>query len=80
MGGSEYAATVKAVAFVKQVNDRVGQDESGIGGLGLGFVEPGKVSVILTNKVERPLGFITIGAPSKKVRKVIDAFRDKSSK
>ena len=80
MGGSEYAATVKAVDFVKQVNDRVAQDESAIGGLGLGFVEPGKVSVIATNKVERPLGFITIGTPSKKVRKVIDAFRDESAK
>ncbi len=80
MGGSEYAAAVKAVDFVKQVNDRVAQDESGIGGLGLGFVEPGKVSVIVTNKVERPLGFITIGAPSKKVRRIIDAFRDESGK
>jgi phosphate transport system substrate-binding protein len=75
MGGSEYAAAAKAVDFVKQVNDRVAQDESAIGGLGLGFVEPGKVSVIVTDKVERPLGFITIGAPSEKVRKVIDAFR-----
>jgi hypothetical protein len=31
--------------------------------------------MIDTQKVERPLGFITIGPPSDKVRKVIEAFR-----
>ena len=51
-----------------------------IGGLGLGFVQPGKLGVIVTDKVERPLGFITVGAPSEKVRKVMDAFRAESSK
>ena len=80
MGGSEYAANAKAVDFVKGVNNQVSRDESAIGGLGLGFVEPGKVSVIMTHKVERPLGFITIGSPSEKVRKVMGAFRAERSK
>jgi phosphate transport system substrate-binding protein len=78
MGGNEYAPAAKAVDFVKQVNDLVAQDESAIGGLGQGCVEPDMVSVIVTDKLERPLGFITIGAPSEKVRKVIDAFRAES--
>ena len=80
MEGGEYSAVAKAVDFVKQVNDRVAQDEGGIGGLGLGFVDPKQVSVIATNQVERPLGFITIGAPSRKVQKVIDAYRKESGK
>ena len=49
--------------------------KSGIGGLGLGFVDSGKVSIVTTKKIERPLGFITIGAPSVKVQKVMDAFK-----
>jgi phosphate transport system substrate-binding protein len=72
---SEYAAYAKAVDFVKDVNDKVALDESGIGGLGAGFVDPGKVSVVRTKKLERPLGFITVGAPSAKVQKVMEAFK-----
>lgn len=75
MANSEYAASARAVDFVKQVNDKVALDASGIGGLGLGFVVPGQVSVVATKKIERPLGFITVGAPSAKMQKVIDAFK-----
>jgi phosphate transport system substrate-binding protein len=75
MGGQEYAQDANALDAVKKVNDRVAVTETGIGGLGLGFVDPKAVKVIDTQKVERPLGFITIGPPSDKVRKVIEAFR-----
>lgn len=74
LANAEYADNAKAVDAVKQVNDKVAQDESGIGGLGIGFVDPGKVSIITTKKLERPLGFITVGAPSAKVQKIMDAF------
>ncbi len=80
MGNSEYAASAKAVDFVKEVNDKVALDTSGIGGLGLGFVDAGKVSIVTTKKIERPLGFITLGAPSVKVQKVMDAFKAVSAK
>ena len=80
MANSEYAASAKAVDFVKEVNDKVALDASGIGGLGLGFVDAGKVSIVTTNKIERPLGFITVGAPSVKVQKVMDAFKAASTK
>jgi phosphate transport system substrate-binding protein len=63
------------VDYVKDVNDKVALDESGIGGLGSGFVDPGKVTVVRTKKLERPLGFITVGAPSAKVQKVMEAFK-----
>ena len=75
MGGQEYGPEAKALDAVKEVNDRVAVTENGIGGLGLGFVDPKAVRVIDTKKVERPLGFITIGPPSDKVRKVIEAFK-----
>jgi phosphate transport system substrate-binding protein len=80
MGNSEYAASAKAVDFVKEVNDKVALDESGIGGLGLGFVDSGKVSIVTTKKIERPLGFITVGTPSAKVQKVMEAFKAESAK
>jgi phosphate transport system substrate-binding protein len=79
MGNSEYAASAKAVEFVKQVNDRVAVDHSGIGGLGLSFVDPKKVSVLGSKKIVRPLGFITVGAPTPKLQKVIDSFKQASS-
>jgi phosphate transport system substrate-binding protein len=75
MGGQECAQAARALDAVKKVNDMVAVTENGIGGLGLGFVDPKAVKVIDTQKVERPLGFITIGPPSDKVRKVIEAFK-----
>lgn len=80
MGNSEYADSARAVGYVKEVNDKVALDESGIGGLGSGFVDPGQVAVVDTKKIERPLGFITVGAPSAKVQKVMDAFKAVSAK
>jgi phosphate transport system substrate-binding protein len=79
MAGSDYAASAKAVDFVKQVNDKIASDESGIGGLGLGFVDS-KTSIVATKKIERPLGFVTVGAPSAKVQKVMDCLKKLSSK
>ena len=80
MGNSEYSPSAKAVDFVKDVNNKVASDESGIGGLGLGFVDAGKVSIVSSKKVERPLAFITVGEPSANVQKVIDAFKAVSVK
>ncbi|GFO67983.1 phosphate ABC transporter substrate-binding protein [Geomonas limicola] len=75
LANAEYAAGAKAVDYVKDVNDKVALDPSGIGGLGSGFVDAGKVVVLSTKKLERPLGFITVGEPSAKVRKVMEAFK-----
>jgi phosphate transport system substrate-binding protein len=79
MTGSEYAANARAVDFVKQVNDKIAEDESGIGGLGLGFVDA-RTSIVATKKIERPLGFITVGAPSAKMQQVMDCFKVVSDK
>ncbi|KAA0892188.1 hypothetical protein ET418_08280 [Oryzomonas rubra] len=78
MANGEYAASAKAVGFVKEVNDKVAVDASGIGGLGLGFVDPAQVTIVATKKIERPLGFITVGAPSTPMQKVMAAFKTAS--
>lgn len=75
MGGRDYADSVKSLTAVARVADMVGGDESGVGGLGRGFVNSDKNKVVKTKKLERPLGFVTIGAPTAKVAKVINAFR-----
>ncbi len=73
LGGADYAPSVMALTAVKKVADMVAADPAGVGGLGKGFVDS-RVKVVQTKKVERPLGFVTIGAPSAKVKAVIDAY------
>jgi phosphate transport system substrate-binding protein len=75
LAGSAYAPSAKAVEFVKQVNDEVARDERGIGALGLEFVDRAAVAVVQAKKLERPLALVTVGEPSEKVRKVIEAYR-----
>ena len=74
MGGAEYAASVKSLISVARVAEVVPKEEGSIGGVGKGFVDA-KVKIVQTNKIERPLGFVTVGEPSAKVKQVIDAFR-----
>ncbi|MDD5168875.1 MAG: substrate-binding domain-containing protein [Syntrophales bacterium] len=80
MDGREYTPKANALDFVSKVNDMVAVHESGIGGLGKGFVNPKQVKIVESKKVERPLGFITVGAPAGAVKQVIEAFRDVAGK
>ena len=53
-------------------------EESGrdlLGGLGIGFVNTAQVQIVETGKIERPLAFVTIGKPSDKLNKVMEAFK-----
>ncbi|QOX80492.1 substrate-binding domain-containing protein [Trichlorobacter lovleyi] len=59
---------------VATISAEVAKDPAAIGGLGAGFVKAGVV-VVKTDKIERPLGLITVGPPSEKVRKVIEAYK-----
>ena len=69
----EYLKETLAVN-VATISAEVAKDPAAIGGLGAGFVKPGVV-VVKTGKIERPLGLITVGPPSEKVRKVIEAYK-----
>jgi phosphate transport system substrate-binding protein len=75
LGGAEYAPGATALAAVKDVNERVAATPTGIGGLGLEFVDPARVTVVRTAKIERPLAFVSVGPPSPEAQRVIDAYR-----
>jgi phosphate transport system substrate-binding protein len=75
LGGAEYGPAAKALAAVKDVNDQVAVTPAAIGGLGLEFVDPARVAVVQARKIERPLAFVSVGAPSPTAARVIDAFR-----
>jgi phosphate transport system substrate-binding protein len=75
MGGAEYGPGVKAMTSVSRVAEMVAKDDSGVGGLGKGFVDTSKTKVVQTNKLERPLALVTVGEASPKVKQVIEAFR-----
>lgn len=80
LGGAEYAPSAQALGFVKDVNDRIAKDEAGVGALGLEFADPKQVTIVQSKKVERPLAFLSVGAPSAEAQKVIDAFRSAAEK
>jgi phosphate transport system substrate-binding protein len=74
MRGAEYGSNVKAQTSVKRAAELVSTDEAGIAGVGKSFVVEGKAKIVETTKIERPLGFVTIGAPKPAVKSVIEAF------
>lgn len=78
LGGTEYASTVKSLTAVARVADMVTKDESGVGGIGKGFVAAGKTKIIECDRIERPLALVTVGEPSAKVKQVLEAFRSAS--
>jgi phosphate transport system substrate-binding protein len=78
MGGQALGADAKAQASIKRVAEVVAGDESAFGGIGKGFVEAGKLKVLQSKKLERPLGFTTLGTPKPAVKQVIDAFTNEA--
>jgi phosphate transport system substrate-binding protein len=76
LNNADYGASVKSLTSVSRIAELVPGDESGIGGLGRGFVKTdAKVRVVETSKIERPLAIVTMGDAQPKVKDVIDAFR-----
>ncbi|SDI75615.1 substrate-binding domain-containing protein [Propionivibrio dicarboxylicus] len=80
MANQDYAQNAVALGNISEMNDAVARTPGGIGGIGRGFADAQKVKIIQSDKVLRPLGFITIGEPSKKMQRVIDAYRTESQK
>lgn len=79
MGGQEYGPSVVSLTAVKKVAEMVAVDPTGFGGVGRGFVDS-RAKIVATRKLERPLGFITIGPPSPAVQAVINAFKKEIGK
>jgi phosphate transport system substrate-binding protein len=72
----DYVATAKAVN-VETISDEVAAQPGAIGGLGAGFVKADRVAVVSSERIERPLGLVTVGEPSPKVKAIIDALKAK---
>jgi phosphate transport system substrate-binding protein len=75
MNGEPYSTTCRALDTVRLVAYYVAELKSGFGAVGRSFADPKKVKILETEKVVRPLGFITKGEPAVPIRQVIDAFR-----
>ncbi len=74
MKKAKYVKGVRQVKTTRREVDLVERFKGGIGAVSEGFVamNPGKVKVIKTKRISRPLSFITKGAPDPEVQKVID--------
>ena len=74
LGGAEFGAAVKSQSSVKRAAEMVGGDIAGVAGVGKGFVEAGKMKIVDTKKIERPLSLVTLGVPKPAAKAVIDAY------
>ncbi len=75
MKNAKYLEKYNIVAQ-KSINDKVAEDVNGFGGLSGAFAVSEKIKTIQSEKLKRPLGFITIGDPSANIQKLIDAFTE----
>lgn len=77
----EFGANTRQLENVRLIASNVSELKGAFSGIGVGFVDPKLVKVVTTDKVlTRPLGFITKGAPTADVQKVIDAFKAEVAK
>ena len=82
MKKAPYVKGVREVSSTRQELDRVAKFKGGIGAVSEAFVaaNPGKVLVIKTQPISRPLAIITKGAPSADLQKVIDYLQSDEAK
>jgi phosphate transport system substrate-binding protein len=74
MKKADYVKSARTVRSTRQEVELVAKYKGGIGAVSKGFVDmnPGKVKVIRTDEISRPLCFITKGKPASDVQAVID--------
>lgn len=77
MKKAEYAASAIEVKSTRLEIGEVTKNKGGIGAVSEGFFNLNKdgAKIVKTDKIDRPLGLITIGAPSPEVQKIIDYFK-----
>lgn len=80
LGGADYGPEVRALEAVKDVAEVVAVDPAAIGALGLEFVDRSRLAIVRTKKVERPLAFVSVGAPTEAAARVIEAYRAEVAK
>lgn len=82
MKKAPYVKGVREVSSTRQEVDRVAKFKGGIGAVSEAFVaaNPGKVLVLKTQPISRPLCIITKGAPSSDLQKVINYLQSDEAK
>jgi len=82
MNKADYVKGAREVKTVRQEVGLVGKFKGGIGAVSEGFAaaNPGKVKVIKTENISRPLAIITKGAPDAELQKVIDFLKTDEAK
>lgn len=78
--GREFGPAVKPQAAVKKAAELVASDENGFAGVGKGFVDAEKAVAVSAQKLERPLGFVTIGKAAGDAAAVIAAYQKEAGK
>lgn len=73
--GEEFGDNVSTEHSVKKAASRVSKSEGGLAGVSMGFAEDYPLNILKTAKIERPLGFVTLGSSSAKLEQVISAFK-----
>ncbi len=82
MKKAPYINGVREVKSTRQEVSLVSKFKGGIGAVSEGFVamNPGKVKVIKTDTIARPLSFITKGSPNADIQSIIDYLRTPDAK
>ncbi|RJQ50416.1 MAG: phosphate ABC transporter substrate-binding protein [Nitrospiraceae bacterium] len=79
MDGEDYVVGALEVETTRKEIDNVNMFPEGIGAVSMGFVNlpgnEGKVKIVETQDISRPLMLITRGEPSPSVKKVLDFFK-----
>ncbi|MBF0180846.1 MAG: substrate-binding domain-containing protein [Magnetococcales bacterium] len=82
MNKAEYATRLREVKSTRQEIHLVSRYKGGIGAVSEAFVKlyPGRVKMIRTKPISRPLSLITKGAPEPVVQRVIDFLRSDAAR
>ncbi|MBF0610785.1 MAG: solute-binding protein [Magnetococcales bacterium] len=74
MKKADYASGIREVKSTREEVDLVSKFKGGIGAVSVSFLSlnPDKVKVVKSKEINRPLSFITKGAPDPVVQKVLD--------
>ncbi len=82
MKKADYIKGVREVKSTRQEVGLVGKFKGGIGAVSEGFVamNPGKVKVVKTKEIARPLSIITKGDPNPEIQKLIDYLKTPDAK
>ncbi|MDX2110560.1 MAG: substrate-binding domain-containing protein [Verrucomicrobiota bacterium] len=73
--GEPLGPKVRELESLRLIGTQVSEFKNAVGCTSISFIDPKIVKVLKTEEITRPLGFITKGAPTPDMQKVIDAYK-----